>query len=134
MHRAACGEAVYPRRRRSSCRSSPSTGRRNSVSAGYESDTSQRGARSSFDDDYNPYANVCYDELVTYQCDYCDLRFDDRQSLAKHTDVRPCQIELEPLNLDLLLETMDLDELLQPLNSLPDVTIIEPPIEIVDLT
>lgn len=135
MHRAALGEAVFPRRRRSSCVSIPSSsGRRNSVSAGYESDTSQR-ARSSFDDDYNPYANVCYDELITYQCDYCDLRFDDCQSLAKHTDVRPCQVALEPLNLDLLLETMDLDELLQPLNTVPDdITIIEPPIEIVDLT
>uniref|UniRef100_A0A1Q3EWF2 Ovo n=1 Tax=Culex tarsalis TaxID=7177 RepID=A0A1Q3EWF2_CULTA len=132
MHRAALGEAVFPRRRRSSCASNPS-GRRNSVSAGYESDTSHRG-RSSFDDDYNPYESVCYDELVTYQCDYCDVRFDDRQSLAKHTDVRPCRVELEPLNLDLLLETMDLDELLQPLNNVPDVTIIEPPIEIVDLT
>lgn len=136
MHRAALGEAVFPRRRRSSCVSiASSSGRRNSVSAGYESDTSQR-PRSSFDEDYNPYENVCYDELITYQCDYCEQRFDDRQSLAKHTDVRPCHVELEPLNLDLLLETMDLDELLQPLNSgsAPDITIIEPPIEIVDLT
>lgn len=134
MHRAALGEAVFPRRRRSSCISvASSAGRRNSVSAGYESDTSHR-PRSSFDEDYNPYENVCYDELITYQCDYCELRFDDRQSLAKHTDVRPCQVELEPLNLDLLLETMDLDELLQPLNNAPDITIIEPPIEIVDLT
>lgn len=134
MHRAALGEAVFPRRRRSSCVSiSSSSGRRNSVSAGYESDTSQR-LRSSFEDDYNPYENVCYDELITYQCDYCDKRFDDCQSLAKHTDVRPCQVELEPLNLDLLLETMDLDELLQPLNNVPDITIIEQPIEIVDLT
>ncbi|KAL9698685.1 hypothetical protein quinque_002126 [Culex quinquefasciatus] len=72
---------------------------------------------------------------ATPPCDYCDLRFDDCQSLAKHTDVRPCQVALEPLNLDLLLETMDLDELLQPLNNVPDdITIIEPPIEIVDLT
>lgn len=135
MHRAALGEAVFPRRRRSSCVSvQSSSGRRNSVSAGYESDTSTR-PRSSFDEDYNPYENVCYDELVTYhQCDYCEMRFDDQQSLAKHTDVRPCQVQLEPLNLDLLLETMDLDELLQPLNNAPDITIVEPPIEIVDLT
>ncbi|XP_058451547.1 uncharacterized protein LOC131430514 isoform X2 [Malaya genurostris] len=139
IHRAATGEAVYPRRR-SSYHSNSS--RRESFNSEFSDDCQLRNplrrkstqSRSILDDDYNPYANVCYDELATYKCDYCDVRFDDRQSLAKHTAVQPCRVELEPLDLDLLLEKMDLDELLKPLSNGDDVAIIEPPIEIVDLT
>ncbi|XP_053694281.1 zinc finger protein 652-like [Sabethes cyaneus] len=140
IHRAATGEAVYPRRRHS-YRSDSS--RRDSICS-YVSDNNyklgeSRTSRKSYShymdqDDYNPYADVYYDEVTTYKCDYCDARFDDAHSLAKHTAVKPCRVELEPLNLDLLLERMDLDELLQPLNNIDDVAIIEPPIEIVDLT
>ncbi|XP_065076260.1 zinc finger protein 652-like [Ochlerotatus camptorhynchus] len=144
IHRAATGEAVFPRRR-NSCMTYGyvSPVRRTSVSSDYGSDYPSSGGGNSRRkstqfhnvlDDFNPYDSSCYDEITTYKCDYCDERFDDKQSLARHTDVRPCRVELEPLNLDLLLERMDLDELLMPLNNIPDVTIIEPPIEIVDLT
>lgn len=144
MHRAATGEAVFPRRRNSCINYGYfSPARRTSVSSDYGSDypssgggNSRRKSTQSHNvfNDFNPYDSSCYDEIITYKCDYCDKQFDDRQSLVRHTDVRPCRVELEPLNLDLLLERMDLDELLMPLNNLSDVTIIEPPIEIVDLT
>ncbi|XP_062560422.1 zinc finger protein pita-like [Armigeres subalbatus] len=138
MHRAATGEAVFPRRR-NSCVSYGyvSPARRNSISSDYGSGNSYRqNSRNTSADDFNPYDGSYYDEIVTYKCDYCDRTFDDRETLGKHIDVRPCQVVLEPLDLDLLLERMDLDELLMPLNDVPpdDVTIIEPPIEIVDLT
>ncbi|XP_055541819.1 GDNF-inducible zinc finger protein 1-like [Wyeomyia smithii] len=140
MHRAATGEAVYPRRRYSY---QSNSSRRNSVCSNFsendyqisERRSSQKSQSSRMNqDDNNPYADVCYDEVTTYKCDYCDAYFDDEKTLAKHTAVQPCRIELEPLDLDLLLEKMDLDELLQPLNNIDDVAIIEPPIEIVDLT
>lgn len=144
IHRAATGEAVFPRRRNSCITSGyASPARRISVSSDYGSDYPSSGGgnsrRKSIQshnalNDFNPYDSSCYDEITTYKCDYCDKRFDDRQSLVRHIDVRPCRVELEPLNLDLLLERMDLDELLMPLNNISDVTIIEPPIEIVDLT
>lgn len=139
MHRAATGEAVFPRRR-NSCVSYgyTSPARRNSISSDYGSggNSYRQNSHNTSADDFNPYDGSYYDEIVTYKCDYCDRTFDDRESLGKHTDVRPCQVVLEPLDLDLLLERMDLDELLMPLNNVPpdDVTIIEPPIEIVDLT
>lgn len=143
VHRAATGEAVFPRRR-NSCMSYgyTSPARRNSVNSDYGSEypsggnSSQQNSRNASADDYNPYDNSYYDEIVTYKCDYCDQSFDDRETLSKHIAVRPCRVELEPLDLDLLLERMDLDELLMPLNNVvpEDVTIIEPPIEIVDLT
>ncbi|XP_058821569.1 uncharacterized protein LOC131683534 [Topomyia yanbarensis] len=138
-HRAATGEAVYPRRRSSYISNNNRRPSCNSEFDDYQPDRNRSRRKSSqtrsiFDDDYNPYANVCYDEVATYKCDYCDVRFDDRQSLAKHIGVRPCRVELEPLDLDLLLEKMDLDELLRPINNGDEVAIIEPPIEIVDLT
>lgn len=118
-----------------------SPARRNSVNSDYGSEypsgenSCRQNSRTASADDYNPYDNSYYDEIVTYKCDYCDQSFDDRETLAKHIAVRPCRVELEPLDLDLLLERMDLDELLIPLNSsVEDVTIVEPPIEIVDLT
>lgn len=142
MHRAACGEAVYPRRR-TSCISYTSPARTPSINSDYGSDYPSSGSRprrkstqsrSIIEDTFDPFEYVCYDEISTYKCDYCDACFDDRQSLAKHTDVRPCRVELEPLNLDLLLEKIDLDELLRPLNNSSDVILVEPTIEIVDLT
>ncbi|XP_055639342.1 GDNF-inducible zinc finger protein 1-like [Toxorhynchites rutilus septentrionalis] len=143
MHRAACGEAVYPRRR-TSCHSFTSPARTPSINSDYGSDYPSSGSRprrkstqsrSFIEDEFDPFEYVCYDEIPTYKCDYCDACFDDKQSLAKHTDVRPCRVELEPLNLDLLLEKIDLDELLRPLNNnSSDVIVVEPTIEIVDLT
>lgn len=141
VHRAATGEAVYPRRR-NSCVSYgyTSPARRNSVNSDYGSEypsggnSCRKDSRNASADDYNPYDNSYYDEIARYKCDYCDQSFDDRDTLGQHIAVRPCRVELEPLDLDLLLERMDLDELLMPLNPVPDVTIIEAPIEIVDLT
>ncbi|XP_055602850.1 zinc finger protein 652-B-like isoform X2 [Uranotaenia lowii] len=143
MHRAACGEAVYPRRRnsyisvgtpdRASSVASPDHGCEHPQSSSRPRRKSTQ-LRPSMDLDYDPYVNVNYEDVSTYKCDYCDEQFYDHESLGRHTAVQPCRVEVEQLNLDQLLEKVDLDELLSPINGSEDIAIVEPPIEIVDLT